>query len=215
VASHLAAEALASDERETRRVEENWHLRGGIEVNVRSVESRDAPRLVRFFQDLSSQSRYLRFLSHLPGLSTEVLDGLIKADGQDHLGLVVLTRREGAIVADARLAKVTPGKAEFALVVADGWQAKGIGRRLLAKIIEVARSSGYATLQADYLSENRRMIGLMRDARFQFHRLPGDGPVGHACLDLNWDRVPDAIAMRTQAVTNSVLGRADQSGSTR
>jgi GNAT superfamily N-acetyltransferase len=215
VASHLAAEALASDERETRRVEENWHLRGGIEVNVRSVESRDAPRLVRFFQDLSSQSRYLRFLSHLPGLSTEVLDGLIMADGQDHLGLVVLTRREGAIVADARLAKVTPGKAEFALVVADGWQAKGIGRRLLAKIIEVARSSGYATLQADYLSENRRMIGLMRDARFQFHRLPGDGPVGHACLDLNRDRAPDAIAMRTQAVTKSVLGRADQSGSTR
>ncbi len=215
MASHLAAEALASDERETRRVEENWHLRGGIEVNVRSVESRDAPRLVRFFQDLSSQSRYLRFLSHLPGLSTEVLDGLIMADGQDHLGLVVLTRREGAIVADARLAKVTPGKAEFALVVADGWQAKGIGRRLLAKIIEVARSSGYATLQADYLSENRRMIGLMRDARFQFHRLPGDGPVGHACLDLNRDRAPDAIAMRTQAVTKSVLGRADQSGSTR
>jgi GNAT superfamily N-acetyltransferase len=203
-----------SDQAVAYRVEEKWRLSGGIEVSVRSVESGDAPRLLRFFQDLSSQSRYLRFLSHLPALSTEVLDGLIKADGPDHLGLVVLTRGEGAIVADARLARIATGEAEFALVVADGWQAKGIGRRLLAKIIDVARMSGYATLQADYLSENRRMIGLLRDAQFQFRRLPGDGPVGHARLDLNRGRVPDAIAMRAQAVTETALGRADTSGST-
>jgi acetyltransferase len=65
--------------------------------------------------------------------------------------------------------------AEFALAVADDWQGRGLGRRLMAHLVADARRQGLQRLFGDVLAENRRMLVLMREsgARLQPHP---DGP---------------------------------------
>jgi len=60
--------------------------------------------------------------------------------------------------------------AEFAIVVADSWQGRGIGNRLLAKLIDVARRRAVERLSGDILAINRPMLGLVRKLGFTLER---------------------------------------------
>jgi acetyltransferase len=73
--------------------------------------------------------------------------------------------------------------AEFALVVADSWQGRGIGRRLLAKLIEAARRRGVQRLYGDILAINRPMLELARKLGFELGRHE-DPTITRAVLDL-------------------------------
>jgi GNAT superfamily N-acetyltransferase len=46
--------------------------------------------------------------------------------------------------------------AEFALVVADSWQGRGIGARVMAKLIDAARRRGVKRLYGEILATNGR-----------------------------------------------------------
>ena len=59
------------------------------------------------------------------------------------------------------------GDAEFAIVVADAWQGRGIGRRLLAKLIAVARRRGLQRLYGDILRINQPMLQLVQKLGFK------------------------------------------------
>jgi acetyltransferase len=60
--------------------------------------------------------------------------------------------------------------AEFAIVVADAWHGRGIGSRLLAKLIDVARRRGVRRLYGDILAQNRPMLELARKLGFDLGR---------------------------------------------
>jgi acetyltransferase len=60
--------------------------------------------------------------------------------------------------------------AEFAIVVADAWQGRGIGKRLLAELIDVARRRGLKQLYGDILGVNRPMLELVRTLGFTLQR---------------------------------------------
>jgi acetyltransferase len=47
--------------------------------------------------------------------------------------------------------------AEFSLLVADQWQGRGVGSRLLEHLIEVARREGITRIYADVSEANLRM----------------------------------------------------------
>jgi len=60
--------------------------------------------------------------------------------------------------------------AEFAIVVADAWQGRGIGKRLLDKLIDAARRHGLKRLYGDILGTNRPMLELVRKLGFTLTR---------------------------------------------
>ena len=60
--------------------------------------------------------------------------------------------------------------AEFAIVVADSWQGRGIGSRLLGKLIEAARRRGAKALYGEILATNRPMLALVTKLGFQLSR---------------------------------------------
>jgi acetyltransferase len=65
--------------------------------------------------------------------------------------------------------------AEFALAIADGWQRRGLGTRLMACLIEAAREKGFAYLQGDVLANNVKMLALVKRMGFQC-RINEDDP---------------------------------------
>jgi acetyltransferase len=56
--------------------------------------------------------------------------------------------------------------AEFALVVGDAWQRRGLGRHLLERLIAIARERGVKRLVGQVLAENGPMLELTRKLGF-------------------------------------------------
>jgi acetyltransferase len=73
--------------------------------------------------------------------------------------------------------------AEFAIVVADAWQGRGIGKRLLAELVDVARRRGLKQLYGDILGTNRPMLELVRKLDFKLSR-HADPVLTRATLEL-------------------------------
>jgi acetyltransferase len=146
-------------------------LRDGTRLPVRPIRPADAPLLVRFFQGLSERSRYQRFMQHLQTLPPRLLLRFTNVDYERSLALVVLD------AAGKDVGRYAPteneANAEFALTVADAWQAKGIGRTLLARLCELARSAGYKALYGRILDDNKEMLDLAARLGFTRHAREG------------------------------------------
>ena len=63
---------------------------------------------------------------------------------------------------------------EFALVVADAWQHRGIGSRLMQALMEAARARGFQTMEGEVLASNQGMLALVRDLGFDVRTSPED-----------------------------------------
>lgn len=109
-----------------------------------------------------------------------MLAAYTQIDYVNHMALVVsVARPDGTgedLIADGRFV-MEDGAAEFAMLVADAWQGKGVGRRLFATLVRAARVAGAREIFGEVLSTNRRMIGLARDAGFRISNVPGDATV--------------------------------------
>ena len=63
---------------------------------------------------------------------------------------------------------------EFALVVADDFNGKGLGSRLMLSIMDVARDKGLAEMEGMVLANNPNMLKLMRSLGFAIKPYPDD-----------------------------------------
>ena len=77
-----------------------------------------------------------------------------------------------------------PGEAEFAIVLADAWQSRGLGRVLLTSLIEDAKRQGLRRLFGTTLSENKGMVRLARRLGFSVALNPESASVTDVTLDL-------------------------------
>jgi acetyltransferase len=50
---------------------------------------------------------------------------------------------------------------EFALVIADNMQGKGLGQKLMVALMEAARANGLSVIEGEVLSNNHKMLKLM------------------------------------------------------
>jgi acetyltransferase len=142
-------------------------LRDGSAVRIRSISPDDQDREKRFFAGLSERSRYHRFMQYLHELPPGMLERFTRIDPKREAALVALAGDE--IVGVGRYAPDADGSgAEFALVVADAWQGKGLGRILLERLLAAARAAGYPCLLGRILDDNREMLELA--ARLGFTR---------------------------------------------
>lgn len=150
-------------------------LRDGSLVPVRPIRPEDAGLEKRFFDGLSAQSRYQRFLNQMAQLPQQMLARFTQLDYDRELALVALDPASGEFIGVGRYAPNPDGEtAEFALTVADAWQGKGVGRALLERICDCARAAGYRTLFGHILNANRDMLGLAEQLGFAHAGSDGD-----------------------------------------
>lgn len=147
-------------------LEEDLVLRDGTRLRLRPMRPQDAGLERAFVESLSERSKYQRFMQAMPGLTPQMLARFTQLDYDRELALVAL--HEGRFVAVGRYAPNADGEtAEFALVVADAWQGKGIGRALLERLCEQAGRSGYRALYGHILHANHDMLELAHRLGFR------------------------------------------------
>ena len=153
-------------------LEEDLELRDGTRLRLRPMRPEDVEREQRFFDSLSEQSRYQRFMQYMPKLPAHMLARFTQLDYDRELALVAV--KDASFLGVGRYAPNPDGEtAEFALVVADAWQGKGLGRRLLERLCRTARDAGYKALYGHILEANHDMLDLAR--RLGFTQQSQDG----------------------------------------
>ncbi|MEO8937281.1 MAG: bifunctional acetate--CoA ligase family protein/GNAT family N-acetyltransferase [Burkholderiaceae bacterium] len=166
--------------------EQTWPLSGGGEYRLRPIRPDDAQMLQDLMHHLSPESRYFRFVSSLIELPPSMLARftLIDYDREMALVAVVTERTTGAneeVVEHERIVAVSryvtnpdQTSCEFALVVADDYNGKGLGSRLMDRIMDVARDKGLAEMEGLVLANNPGMLKLMRRLGFAVKPYPED-----------------------------------------
>ena len=107
---------------------------------------------------LSRESIYLRFHAPYPRAPEWAVASFADANLRDGESLVAVAN--GEIVGHAMYVRQGADEAEFAVVVEDRWQARGVGKRLLRALAARARDRGVETFKGAVLGENRGMLGL-------------------------------------------------------
>ncbi len=117
-------------------------LNDGTDIVIRPIRPEDADIEVKFVQALSEQARYFRFMNSLQELSKEMLVRFTQIDYHDEMALIAV-RSDGAGEEQIGVARYTTNldktSCEFALVVADKWQGRGIAHLLMRELMQIAR----------------------------------------------------------------------------
>jgi acetyltransferase len=152
----------------------HMQLNDGVDILLRPIRPEDAEIEVAFVHNLSPESRYMRFMQTLQELTPEMLVRFTQIDYDRELALVAITEPGGREVeiAVARYSMNPDGEScEFALVVADAWQRKGIGTRLVTLLMEAARARGFRVMEGQVLAENSAMLALVKRLGFGVKRI--------------------------------------------
>lgn len=146
-------------------------LPDGTRVPIRPIRPDDAAALQIFHRGLSEQSVYLRFFAALPELADDRARYFASVDGRDRFALVALDPAlPDTIIGVLRYDRL-PGtdRAEYAAVITDRWQGRGLGMAMSRRLIAIAQRSGIRTFIAFTLPENDRMRHLFRDLGLPEH----------------------------------------------
>ncbi|MFL6622965.1 MAG: GNAT family N-acetyltransferase [Sulfurifustis sp.] len=162
-------------------------LKDGTDILLRPIRPEDAEIEIAFVDNLSPESKYLRFMQSLQQLTPEMLVRFTQIDYDRELALVAIVEQDGREVeiAVTRYSMNPDGEScEFALVVADAWQRKGVGSRLLRVLIDAARARGFRVMEGQVLSQNTAMLALVRRLGFTVNKTPGFATTCDVTLNL-------------------------------
>jgi len=142
-------------------------LKDGTHIIIRPIRPDDAEDLQDTFQRLSMESIYLRFLSVKKELTDEEARTLSSVDYSARMAFVAICKEKGRdiVVGVSRYALLDvskPEMAESAVVVADEYQRRGIGKLLLRRLVGYARAKGIHSLRGNMQIGNNRMLELVR-----------------------------------------------------
>ncbi|CAK0772109.1 acetyltransferase [Gammaproteobacteria bacterium] len=141
-----------------------WQLPDGTDIIIRPIRPEDAEIEQEFVRGLSEESSFFRFMSILHELTPSMLARFTQIDYDREMALIAITKRSGKEIeiGVSRYAINPDGEScEFALVVADAWQGRGIGAHLMGCLMGAARARGLKIMQGDILSNNTNMLKLV------------------------------------------------------
>ena len=155
-------------------------LPDGTVLAVRPIRPEDTELERRFIAGLSEQTRYFRFFYRLHELTPAMLGRFTQVDYDRELALLALAPDAAgpggvAIVAIARyIANLDHESAEFAIVVADAWQGRGVATQLMKTLIACARKKGLRRLVGTVLRANQGMLRFSQGLGFEVRDDPED-----------------------------------------
>ena len=154
---------------------------------IRPIRPEDVDLEQNFTRDLSDEAKYFRYMSSVQELTPEMLMRFTQIDYHYEMALIAVTETDNHEVELGVARYVTnPDKksCEFALVVSDRWQRQGIGHRLMHHLMEIARDRGLLKMEGEVLSNNFKMLDLMKSLNFHIATSPEDSSIKQVVIDL-------------------------------
>ncbi len=179
----------------------SWTLRDGTRVVIRPIRPEDRQIESYFVRNLSDESRYFRFFNAVRDLSETALSRFTQVDYSREMALIALICENGreTEIGVARYVVNPHGRCcEFAIAVADAWQRKGIGSKLMHSLMDAARRRGLETMEGWVLSGNTRMLALADGLGFTIDASAGDPSLRHVVKNLATRDNPSATAVNRE-----------------
>jgi len=164
-----------------------WQLPNGVDVIIRPIRPEDAELTQTFVRELSEETKYFRYMDAVRELSQAMLVRFTQIDYDREMALLAVTQVDGKEVelGVARYAINPDGEScEFAVVVNDQWQKQGIGHKIMAVLMDIARAKGMRVMDGEVLKSNRRMIKLAESLGFKIEAHPEDDSVRYISRSL-------------------------------
>jgi len=160
----------------------------GHGIVVRPLLPDDADLVIALGKALSPASLYQRFLNGGIKRNPQLLGRLVNVDFTRDLALIATATFAGeeSPIGVARYARAhdASDSAEIAVTVADAWHGRGVGRRMLGRLVDLATVAGIARLTGDVLATNDAMLALARSAGFRVMFHPEGGHLRLISLSL-------------------------------
>ena len=157
----------------------DWTLKDGTPVRIRPIRAEDEPLVVKFHAGLSEHSVYMRYLQPLSLAARTSHERMIRICFNDYdREIALVAEKDGEIAGIGRLIKLSKGNgaksaAEWAILIADTYQRRGLGEELLQRLVQIARDEKLDTFVADIHPENRGMQRVAQKVGFKL-RFDGD-----------------------------------------
>lgn len=161
--SHMAIHPYPND------LIESHILKNGTPIIIRPIRPEDANITQEFVRNLSPQSKYFRFLQHIRELAPGALVRLTQIDYDREMTFVATSEKNGNEIFIGVAHYITnPDResAEFAIVVADEWQHKGVGSKLMHCLINEAKAQALCSLIGVVLATNAGMLEMVQHLGF-------------------------------------------------
>ena len=149
-------------------------IKDGREILLRPIKPEDEYLWLDMFKSFSQQSVRFRFFRMIKEADHAMRVRYCNIDYDREIGIVAEINEDGKkrFVGVTRII-LPPGEkdeAEFALIVADKWQRRGLGSEFLDFTIEIARKKGVKRIVGEVLKDNTPMINLCQEKQFEITR---------------------------------------------
>jgi RimJ/RimL family protein N-acetyltransferase len=165
---------------------ETWAAADGTVITIRPIRAADLALEQEFVKGLSKPTGYQRLMS-ARSPSLEELKRFTDIDHERELALIATTPvqgRERQIGVARYVKESSPGDAEFAIVLSDDWQGRGLGIKLLGSLLAAAKNDGVRRLVGTTMSENGGMLALARKLGFKLAKDPSSATITNMTVDL-------------------------------
>ncbi|MHC1744556.1 MAG: GNAT family N-acetyltransferase [Syntrophobacteraceae bacterium] len=159
-----------------KELEDLVRIQDGQLVKIRPIRPEDEPGFLRMVESLSPEERRMRFLHPVQEMPRHEAARLTQIDYDREMALVLASpdRSEGGeqelygsvrIIADSE-----NERAEYAILVRSDMGGKGLGKMLMQRIIDYARSRGIREISGQVLSDNIPMLRVCEKLGFTSKR---------------------------------------------
>jgi acetyltransferase len=149
-----------------------WKLEDGTDVLLRPIRPEDEGIESEFINGLSEEASRFRFFSIVRNLPHSDLARFCNIDYDREMAIIAEITEDGRrreIGVGRVIAEPDRSRGEFAVVIADKYQAKGLGRKLVDMIIDIAEEKHFESIYGVVLRENAPMLNLCREMGFTLH----------------------------------------------
>ena len=169
----------------------------GRTLLIRPIRPEDETTLGDLISSLDPEDARMRFFGAMRSLPRSQLARFTQIDYDREMALVAIERDSDGIERSLGEVRVVADPdnlvADFAIIVRSDIKGKGLGRLLLASIIDYSRSRGTGELRGETLAANLRMQHLAKDLGFELRTGTDIGTIGlHMRFRSTLDRHPEA-----------------------
>jgi RimJ/RimL family protein N-acetyltransferase len=155
-------------------------LRDGRSVHLRAMRDSDESELLRGFERMSPDARYMRFMRVVRKPNRERLRKVLASFPQSGFGIVAtVPAADGIDIAGSAIFVIAneSSNCEFAISVAADFGAAGLGRTLMTALIDTAKRRQLKQMEGFVLAANQPMLRLATRLGFMNSPDPEDRTV--------------------------------------